>query len=414
MEYGCIAERLGHSFSQTVHGMIGSYDYILRELPPEELRDFMLRRDFRGINVTIPYKQAVIPYLDHISERAAAIGAVNTIVNRNGALYGYNTDFGGMTALIERLGLSLAGKKTLILGTGGTSKTAFAVARSLGAPEIYRVSRSGKDGALTYEQAEREHSDTRVIINTTPCGMFPDIFSSPVEVQRFPSLEGAVDAVFNPLRTRFVLAAESRGAAAQGGLYMLVQQAVLASELFFNTKYDPSLGTDIYSKLLKEKQNIVLIGMPGSGKTTVGKEVAHRLGRELLDTDELIVKKTGMEITDIFEKHGEPYFRRMESETVREIACRQGAVIATGGGAVLDSSSAEALKLNGTVFFLDRKPEELIPTADRPTADSAEKIRLLYEKRYPVYTAAADSVIKVTGDAEETALQVIKAFENGR
>ena len=414
MEYGCIAERLGHSFSKIIHGMIGSYDYTLKEIPPEKLHEFMLRRDFRGINVTIPYKQAVIPYLDHISDRAAAIGAVNTIVNKNGALYGYNTDFGGMTALIERLGLSLSGKKTLILGTGGTSKTAFALAQSLGAPEIYRVSRSGKDGALTYGQAEREHSDARVIINTTPCGMFPDIFSVPIEASCFPCLEGAADAVFNPLRTRLVLAAESRGVAAQGGLYMLVQQAVLASELFFDMKYDPSLGIEIYSKLQREKRNIVLIGMPGSGKTTVGKEVARRLGREFLDTDALIVKKTGMEITKIFKERGEPYFRRVESETVREIADRQGAVIAAGGGTVLDRGSAEALKLNGRVFFLDRQPEDLIPTADRPTADSAEKIRHLYEKRYPVYTTAADSIIKVNGDAEETARQVITDFENAR
>ena len=227
MNCGLIGYPLGHSYSPQIHRALADYDYRLWPLKPEELEPFLARRDFAGINVTIPYKERVIPYLDQLSDTARAIGAVNTVVNRDGKLYGDNTDLAGMLALIRRMGLVLSGKKVLILGTGGTSKTARAAASQLGAAEVYRVSRSGRDGAVTYRQAAELHGDVACIINTTPCGMYPDLGGCPVELDSFPCLEGVVDVIYNPLRSELVLGARQRGIPAEGGLYMLAAQLSL-------------------------------------------------------------------------------------------------------------------------------------------------------------------------------------------
>ena len=398
MEYGLIGERLPHSFSKEIHEKIADYDYSLKELNPDELENFILSRNFKAINVTIPYKQAVIPFLDEISPEAEAIGAVNTIVNRGGALCGYNTDFGGMRALAERIGLSMKYGKALILGTGGTSRTAAAVCERLGAAEIYRVSRSGREGSKTYEQAVAEHSDADVIINTTPCGMYPDIFGCPIDLSGFTNLSGVLDAVYNPLNTSLVLDARSRGIAAEGGLYMLAAQAVLASELFTGSELDTvKLTNSIFDELYFDKQNIVLTGMPGSGKSTVGRLIAERLGREFIDTDALIVERYG-EISAIFAERGEERFRDIESEIIRELAPLNGKVIATGGGAILRDMNVDALRRNGALYFIDRSPEFLIPTSDRPLADEKAKIDKLYEARINRYLDTADYIID--GDCE--------------
>ncbi|MBQ4313603.1 MAG: shikimate dehydrogenase, partial [Clostridia bacterium] len=285
MTYGLIGEHLGHSFSRDIHNRLDSYEYILREVSREDFADFMTRRQFKAINVTIPYKQEVIPFLDEISDTAQTIGAVNTIVNRDGKLYGYNTDFGGMKALLSHAGICLEGRKVLICGTGCTSKTAMAVAQHLGASAFYRASRSGRDGALTYDEVYEQHADTQVIINTTPCGMYPEAEGMPVDPKRFENLEGAIDAIYNPLRTAFVRAVQGMGIPAEGGLYMLVMQAVLAWEIFTGGKCAPEKADKIYNDLLASRTNIVLVGMPGSGKSTVGKLLAQSLGRPLIDTD---------------------------------------------------------------------------------------------------------------------------------
>ena len=403
MEYGLIGEHLPHSFSAVIHGMIAPYTYTLEELAPEALDAFMTEKAFRAINVTIPYKQAVIPYLSEISPRAQAIGAVNTIVNHDGQLMGYNTDFGGMKALAERLGLDFKDRKVLILGTGGTSKTARAVAESSGASAVYRVSRSGREGALTYEEAYAAHSDAQIIINTTPCGMFPRADACPIELDRFDALEGVIDAIYNPLRTRLVLEAQKRGIRAEGGLYMLVAQAVLAAEYFMDTSLDSGLIPAIYGRLAAEKENIVLTGMPGGGKTTIGKLLARDLGRPLLDVDACIVEKAGMPITDIFAQFGEPYFRDLETEVIRELSTRNGLIISTGGGSPLRQQNVDALRSNGRIWFLDRPLEALLPTDDRPLANSAEKIRALYAARYEIYCRTADEILPVNGTPQSTA-----------
>ena len=378
MEYGCIGEHLPHSFSKEIHERIEDYDYRLVELSPETVDAFMQKKDFKAINVTIPYKQTVIPYLDEISETARTIGAVNTVVNQNGRLVGYNTDFGGMRALIARMELNFSGKKVVILGTGGTSKTAKAVAESLGAKEVYKASRTGKERALSYEDIYRYHSNADFLINTTPCGMFPKAEEVPIDLARFSGLQGVIDAVYNPLSTRLILQARKRDIPAEGGLYMLVAQAVLAAEYFTGKKYETGLIDRIYQDILAQKQNIVLVGMPCCGKSTIGKMLAGELGYAWADTDDLVVAKTGMEIPEIFTRYGEAHFRELEAEVMRDLSAENGYVIATGGGSILREENIDLLHRNGRVYFVDRPLEQLIPTMDRPLANSEEKVRRIY------------------------------------
>ena len=406
MIYGCIGEHLPHSFSAEIHGIIGRCPYELKELRPDELPAFMKERSFRGINVTIPYKQAVIPFLDRIDGTARMIGAVNTVTSRDGVLTGFNTDLYGLTCLIRKIGLDLRGKKVLILGTGGTSRTAAYAAETLGAAEILKVSRTAGKGAVTYSEAVRDHADAQILINTTPCGMFPHPEQQPVSLRSFPGLEGVADAVYNPLRTRLVLEARSLGIPAEGGLYMLVAQAVRASELFLDTQYPDELTGQVFRTVLKQKENLVLIGMPGSGKSSAGHELARGSGRPFLDTDQLITEKDGRSIPEIFRVSGEPAFRNLESEVIREVSSLTGRIISTGGGAILRPENVTALKQNGRLFFLDRDPDSLIPTDDRPLADTGEKIRQLYARREPLYRAAADEVIHVCGTPADTAAEI--------
>lgn len=390
MKYGLIGEHLTHSYSCEIHAQIADYEYELHELAPSELGGFLTKREFNAINVTIPYKQDVIPYLDGISDTAKRIGAVNTIVNRGGKLYGDNTDFAGMLALAKHIGVDMKGKKVLILGTGGASKTGHALAEYMGAESVYYVSRSGKNGSITYEQAVSEHSDAQVIINATPVGMFPKQGGRPIDISAFPKLEGVLDAIYNPLRTNLILDAQERGIPAEGGLYMLSAQAVHAAAAFQDIPLDESLVDKAFKSVKNDKQNIVLIGMPSSGKTTVGRILAEKCGKELADTDEYIVKKIGMPIADFFAKHGEAEFRKIEKETVAGLASTGGKIIATGGGAVLDAENVRALKQNGVLVFLDRRPENLIATDDRPLASRRSALEKLYAERYDIYCAAAE------------------------
>lgn len=406
MKYGCIGEHLPHSFSKEIHARLASREYELCELTPDEVGAFLEKKDFSGINVTIPYKQTVIPYLDEIDDVARKIGAVNTIVNRNGRLYGYNTDFGGMRAMILREGIDLQGKKVLVFGTGGTSKTARAVAQSLGAAEIITVSRTAKEGAITYEDACLYHVDADVIMNTTPCGMYPNLDAYPADMDRFSNLCGVIDAVYNPLRTNLVLWAQERGIPATGGLYMLVSQAVLASSHFTGIAYGEETTEQIYREIFSSKENVVLIGMPASGKSTVGAILKETMGRRFVDSDDVIVEKSGMSISAIFEQFGEPHFRELESEVIAELSALNGCVIATGGGAVLAKSNVHALRRNGRLYFLDRPLEELIPTGDRPLASTVDAIKKRYDERYGIYTASADEIVKTLGEAALTAQEI--------
>lgn len=408
MTCGLIGRRLGHSYSPQIHRALADYDYKLWELEPEELETFFRRQDFTGVNVTIPYKQAVIPLLDELSETARAIGAVNTVVRRGGKLYGDNTDFAGMAALIHRIVLSLEGKKVLILGTGGTSKTAVAVARSLGAAEVYRLSRSGRDGALTYEDAARLHADADVLINTTPGGMYPAVEGCPVALDAFPNLSGVVDAVYNPLRTNLVLQARSRGIPAEGGLYMLAAQAAYASALFRGCETSQRDIDLAYQTVRREMENIVLIGMPGSGKSTIAALLAERLHRPVLDSDAQIVETAGVSIPDIFAAGGEDAFRARETAALAELGKRSGAVLATGGGSVCRAENYPLLHQNGTIFWLQRDLA-LLPKDGRPISQRSD-LAALYAQREPLYARFADAVIDNNGTPEQTVQQILEVL----
>lgn len=412
MNYGLVGEHLGHSFSREIHEMLGGYEYCLKEVPPEQIDAFFAAGDFLGINVTIPYKQTVIPHLAEISDAAREIGAVNTVVRRDGKLCGYNTDFGGMCALAGFAGISMRNKKVLILGTGGTSRTACAVARHLGASEVVRASRTARENALSYERCCREQTDVQVIINTTPCGMFPDSEGIPIDLSLFPALEGVLDAVYNPLNTNLILQARERGILAEGGLYMLVAQAVLASEIFLGRQYGEQTVERIYHTIRSRKENIVLVGMPGSGKTTIGKALAVQLGRPYLDTDDEIVRLAGKTIPEIFAEQGEAGFRDLESRVIEKLAAPMtGAVIATGGGAVLRGENVARLRRGGRLYFLNRPLEQIVPTDDRPLADSLEAVQRRFEERYEKYKAAAQAEIPVSGIVQEAVNLIRKEFE---
>lgn len=412
MEYGLIGEKLGHSFSKDIHNLIGNYDYILKEIPKDELTAFMTKKDFKGINVTIPYKQDVIPFLDYIDPKAEEIGAVNTIVNKNGKLYGYNTDFFGLKKLILANIIELKDKKVLILGTGGTSKTALAVVRDLGAKEIYKVSRTKSETTISYEEACEKHYDAEVILNTTPVGMFPKNEASPIDISGFKNLQGAVDVIYNPLRTNFILSAKNKGIKASGGLYMLVIQAVVASEFFFDTKYPESLGNSIFKKILSSKENIVFAGMPGCGKSTIGAEIAKALNREFIDSDAYIWQTTGLKPDQIIREKGVDAFRDIEAECIKEISSKQNCVISTGGGAILREKNVKFLKQNGIIIFIDRKIENIKPTDNRPLSNNQEKLKTLYKERYPIYKACADFTVENNKDINSVKNEILKIWEN--
>ena len=406
MEYGLIGARLGHSFSPEIHKKIADYPYELCELTPDGVAQLMRGRSFRAINVTIPYKETVIPMLDEISPEARRIGAVNTVVNRGGRLYGYNTDYSGAAALIRHAGVTPGGKKVLLLGTGGTSKTLHAVLSDMGASEIVTVSRTAGEGRVTYAEALARHTDAGVIVNTTPVGMFPHGDECPIDIGAFPALCGVIDVIYNPLTTRLVAAARARGIPAECGLYMLAAQAVYASALFRDIAADGGIIDRVYREVLAEKRNIVLIGMPSCGKSSVGKRTAGLLGKKFIDTDALVEETAGRSIPKIFASEGEAAFRALERSAVAAAAAESGAVIATGGGAVLDPVNVAALGQNGITVFLDRPLSMLAGTADRPLARDAAALARRFEERYPIYTAVADITVPGAGSVDEVAAAV--------
>ncbi len=391
-KYGCIGKKLTHSFSKEIHMKLANYKYELIELAEEEIAKFFEDKAFAGINVTMPYKQTVIPYLDSVSDIARRIGAVNTIINKDGKLSGYNTDYYGMKALIERVGLELSGKKVLILGTGGTAKTAQIVAQDMGACEILTVSRRKTDENITYEEAVTLHSNANVIINTTPLGMYPNLDSKPIDISYFSNLEGVIDAIYNPLCTNLVLDAKSRGIKAEGGLYMLVMQAVVAAEKFLDTKISKDVVDKVFRSIISSKQNIVITGMPGSGKSTVGK-LLNVDGFEFIDTDTEIEMRCGCTIKELINTKGEKYFRDLESEVIRNISSKNSQIISTGGGVVLREENVCRLKQNGKLFFIDAKLSRLCASESRPLSNTEDKLVKLYAQRIDIYKKTADIVV---------------------
>ena len=383
----------------------------MQELQAEQVKEYLHASRFKGINVAAPYQQTVIPCLDEISNQARETGAVDTIINRGGKLCGYNTAYSAMIDLLQYSGTDPAGKKILILGTGSSSKAACAAASDMGASEILRVSRTGREGALTYEDAYKGCTDADIIINTTPCGMSPDLDASPIKLESFTKLCGLVDLIDDPLRTSLVLEAQKRGIPAQGGLYMRVMKEIHTFELFTGSDISHEESRRIYQEILNSRRNIVLTGMSLAGKTTLGTLVSGKLGRRLEDTDLMIIDREKREITDIFATDGEPYFRDLESAMCRELAAEKGIVIATGGGAILREENVDALKKNGFIIFLDRPLDQLMPASDRPLADTKEKVAALLEKRYPIYRSTCDGSISNDKTPEDGAEKILSLLD---
>ena len=409
MEYGLIGEKLGHSFSKELHAKITDYDYQIKEISFSELAPFITSKDFKGINVTIPYKTDVIKYLDFISDEAKKIGAVNTVVNNGGKLFGYNTDYFGIKELLKKANVSVKDKSVHILGTGGTSKTAQAVVSDLGAKKVTVVSRNKSGEIIDYDELKNQANSVQVLINTTPVGMYPKTEFSPVNLDDFANLDGVIDAVYNPLKTSLILQAEKRKINCLGGLYMLVSQGVYASAYFTFSKPNLTLIDKIYNQILAEKQNIVLIGMPSCGKSSVGKVLSSITGKEFIDTDEAITEKECAPSVIIKEK-GEKYFRDLESDVIKELSKENGKIIATGGGAVLREENAKALKQNGVVFFIDRALKNLLTTEDRPLTSSKEKLEKLYFERYAIYKNTCDFAVDGNASIEQVASAILKEF----
>lgn len=418
MKYGLLGEKLSHSFSPRIHSMLGNDDYGLFSVEKEDFRSFMENSDFKAVNVTIPYKKAVIPYLDFISENAMRIGSVNTVVRGNdGRLHGFNTDYTGLRYMLWHAGIELSGKKVIILGSGGTSLTAHAVAEDMGADRIVVVSRKGEDN---YENLSR-HRDTEVIINTTPVGMFPKNGERLIKLSDFPALKAVADVIYNPFYTEILLDAREKGIKYSNGLRMLVAQAVAASRLFFYegearaelplTDEDRGKIEDIYRELFNELSNIVFVGMPSCGKSSLAKALAEVLDKRAVDSDEEIVKESCEKIPAIFEKEGEEGFRKRESAVIRELGKQRGLVIATGGGAVLMEENRRALRQNAIVVFVKRNIESL-SLDGRPLSKSREELYKMYEKRLPFYEACADITVDNNGDLADTVAHIVEELRN--
>ncbi|MBO5944912.1 MAG: shikimate kinase [Clostridia bacterium] len=401
--YGLLGEHLPHSFSPQIHSALGNKDYSLFEVAPENLDAFMKEHNFKGINVTIPYKKAVIPYLDEISPEAEKIGAVNTIKIKDGKLCGYNTDYFGFKYMVEKSGISIKGKKALVLGSGGASATVQAVLRDMEASEIIVVSRNGIDN---YVNMYIKHTDAEIIVNTTPVGMYPDNLNTLVDLDRFGKLSGVLDVVYNPLKTRLILDAEQREIPSSAGLSMLVAQAKKAHEIFFDTTTELEVCVQIERSLILQMCNIVLIGMAGCGKSTIGKRLSELLKKDLIDTDEMIVDTENMPIPQIFAEKGEDYFRWCENVAVNIAGKEKSQIIATGGGVVTRPENYNSLKQNGIIVFINRDAD-LLPTNGRPLSQM-HGVKALYEKRMPLYRQFADVEVDGNGTIEEVANRIIK------
>lgn len=402
---GLIGEKLGHSFSPAIHGKLAGYEYKLYELRAEQVGPFLEKKEYDGLNVTIPYKKTVIPYCDELTEAAGSIGSVNTIVKRpDGTLLGHNTDYDGFMWLLKNAGADVKGKKAVVLGTGGASVTVQAALRDLGAAPVVVISRSGEDN---YENLDR-HSDAKILVNATPVGMYPKTGVSPVDLGLFPALEGVFDVVYNPAKTQLLLEAEKRDIPSANGLGMLVAQAKSAAEYFDGRSIDDEAVYSIKTELERNTRNIMLIGMPGSGKSTIGAALAERLGRKLVDVDERIVEMAGCSIPEIFAKDGEEGFRRIEHQALCEVSQESGLVIATGGGVVTRQENFDPMRQNSLIVWLLRDLA-LLPKDGRPLSQT-NSLTEMFKVREPMYRAAADCIADNNGSVEDTVKQILEAM----
>ena len=402
MKCGLLGRTLGHSYSPQIHSYLGDYPYALFERELEDISAFLRKGDFTAINVTIPYKKDVMPYCAELTDCARKMGAVNTIVRRkDGSLIGHNTDYFGLHYTFNRMGLSLSGKKVLVLGSGGASVTTVIVLKELGA-NVVIISRSGENN---YNNLHL-HKDAAAIVNTTPVGMYPNAGVSPVDLDMFPNLEGVLDIIYNPARTRLLLDAADRNIPCENGLWMLVAQAKEAAEWFTGTKISDDVIPQIYESMCKRMENIVLVGMPGCGKSTIGKLLAQKLNREFVDADAEIIKTAGMSIPEIFETQGEEGFRKIETQVLAQLGQKSSLVIATGGGCVTKAENYPLLHQNGTIFWLKRDIASL-PTDGRPLSQTG-RLEQMYQVRKPLYEQFADRTVENDSTPADTVAKILK------
>lgn len=406
MKCGLLGRKLGHSYSPLIHSMLGSYEYLLFEREPQELEEFLNRSDFSGCNVTIPYKKDVIPYLDELTPVARKLGAVNTIVrNVSGKLIGHNTDYFGFLSLLQRSGIQVSGKKVLVLGSGGASNTAVHVLKEQGA-EVIVISRSGVNNYGNIHI----HNDASVIVNTTPVGMYPHSGVSPVSLNHFSHLDGVIDVIYNPSKTKLLLDAEARNIPCVNGLWMLVAQAKEAAEWFTGVKIQDSIIDRIYRVLNAKMRNVVLIGMPGCGKSSIASLLAEKMNRPVYDADIHVQQISGRKIPDIITRDGEETFRHMETQALEELGQMSGIILATGGGCVTIPENEPLLRQNGIVFWIQRDVN-LLPVDGRPLSQ-ANKLTDLYQKRNPLYTKFSDFIVINNGDIQDPVNSIIKLWED--
>ena len=395
MKYGLIGEHLGHSFSKQIQTRIAE------------------KKDFKGINVTIPYKKDVIPYLDEMDESAKAIGAVNTIINVDGKLKGYNTDFGGFLYMVKAHNVHMEGKKVLIIGNGGACAAVKAVCKHENAKDIVIVSRSANRGAIGYDEMYTSHLDADIVVNTSPVGMFPNIANAPIDVSWFHKLECVLDVVYNPILTRLCFEAQEADIKRVIGLEMLIAQAKYTFEIFENMSFDDSIIDEIKKEMLKDRCNIVLIGMPSAGKTTIGKMLEEKLGKEFFDLDDMIIAKAGKSIPEIFQESGEAGFRAIETEVAIEASKMNNKIIATGGGVVKHKVNMDFLRLNGITIFIDRDIDKLIGSdPNRPLSSSKQALQQMYKERYPLYQKYAAYIAVNNANIEETVDDIVNAYHS--
>ncbi len=403
---GLLGRKLGHSYSPRIHEMLADYPYLLYEKEPEQLEDFLLHGDWTGLNVTIPYKKTVLPYCTELSPLAEMLGSVNTLVRRaDGSIYGDNTDAYGFEQMLARLGVDYRGKKALVLGSGGASVTVQAVLRQAGA-EVVVISRSGPEN---YENLDR-HADAKLLVNTTPVGMYPLVGEKPLSLDALPALEAVLDIIYNPARTELLMQAEERGIPCEGGLFMLVAQAVRAAEQFAEMHVPAERLEQVYECIRSETENIVLIGMPGCGKSTVGALLAKETGRPLLDADAELATRLKMPVSEFIKQRGEAAFRAEETALLCELGANSGCILSTGGGCVTREENYAHLHRNGRIFWLQRDIA-LLPTDGRPLSQS-EGVRSLYAKRAPLYARFADCVVDNNGDVRESVRYILDGCSN--
>ena len=403
LEFGLLGQLLGHSFSPAIHRQLGDYDYQLVELQPEEVEPFLRMGRFRGLNVTIPYKKTVMACCDALSPAAERIGSVNTLLRRpDGTLYGDNTDYDGFRYLLQAAGAQVRGKKALVLGSGGASLTVHTVLADLGARETVGISRRGPNN---YKNLDR-HADAQLIVNATPVGMYPNTGVSPVDLEQFPNCEGVFDLSYNPARTQLLLDAARLDLLCSNGLGMLVAQAKAAAERFLGRTIPDRRVEEIIQQMERQTQNLLLIGMPGCGKTTVGQILADRLGRPLADVDHQVEAEASCSIPDLFKQEGEEGFRSREHQALCQLSKLSGQVISCGGGIVTRRENWDPMRQNSTVIYL-RRELKLLPTSGRPVSQTTP-LEELYRRRAPLYEKLADLTVDNHGTPEETAEEIIR------